>query len=333
MRNTQKFFLLLFILTFSCDIVAQTDYKNYYININKSNTFTDVDSILKYKLNALQFAKPLPDELLSIGFHYYGKKNIGKASYYFHEAFKRGYQIEPDEAFKDLPYRTEYKFGFISEYVNSATPFATFMNAMFTINKNKIRKLRKDFITNVDKIEDSKYEVLLQNELNFQKIRIEILPNKQIPDSIMPILFKYLNIGNSYYMLELLQNNTFPSRYKCRRFNGQSFYMLVNHAIAGFANEEDAKLFIDLLWKQVENGNMSTDDYSKAVDHYTSWYVNPEKSLLGTSMKSEDFKTFQLNDVINPDQLNELRAKYWLGTIEQYSQSTGFLLPKNYIIK
>ena len=149
----------------------------------------------------------------------------------------------------------------------------------------------------------------------------------------MPTLFKYLNIGNSYYMLELLQKDEFPNRYKCRRFNDQSIGILINHAIAGFANKEDAKLFMDLLWKQVENGNLSADYYSKAMDHYISWYENHEKSLLGTTVFSEDFKTFQLNDVIDPEQLNELRAKYWLGTIEQYCISTGFLLPKNYVSK
>lgn len=322
--------LILLLLAFNLNIAAQTNYKSYYASLNKSKAYLEIDSILKYKLNALKFAKPLPSDILNIGFYYFQKNDIPKAKHYYLEAIKNGYQIEPDEEFKDLPYQTEYDFGFISKYENSNLSFANFINAMYTANKTETRKLRKKFIRNVDIIEDRKYEVLLQNELNFQKIRFEILPSKQVPDTIVSVLYKYLNIGNSYYMLDLLQNDAFPSRYKCRRFKDQSLGILINHAIAGFANKEDAKLFIDLLWKQVENGNMTPDAYSKAVDHYTSWYINPEKSLLGTSIISEDFKVFQCIDVINPQELNELRDRYWLVSIEEYCESTGFLLPKNY---
>jgi hypothetical protein len=249
------------------------------------------------------------------------------------EAIKNGYQVEPDKAFINLPFTIEYDSGFISKYENASSPYAKFMKEMFANNKNQVRKLREEFINNIDKIENIKYEVLLQNELNFQKIRFEILPTKQVPDSIIRTLYKYLNIGNSYYMLELLSNGEFPSRYKCRRFNDQSINMLINHAIAGFANGEDAKLFIDLLWKQVEKGNLSPYDYAKAVDHYTSWYEDPTKTLLGTVTISEDFKTFQCIDVLNPDKLNELRAKYWLVPIEVFCKNTGYLLPKNYITR
>ncbi len=328
--KSKKLCIVLLLLIIHFKITAQTDYKAYYVNLNKANTFKDRDSILKYSLNALKLANPLPNDILSIAFYYFEKNNIPKAKHYFLEAIKKGYQIEPDEDFKDLPFKTEYDFDFISKYENSNTKHAKFMNAMYSENKSEIRKLRKKFIQNIDRIEDSKYEVLLQNELNFQKIRFEILPNKQVPDSIIPILYKYLNIGNSYYMLDLLQKDEFPSRYKCRRFNDQSVNMLINHAIAGFANKEDAKLFIDLLWKQVENGNLSPYDYAKAVDHFTSWYEDHEKTLLGTVTISTDFITFQCIDVINPEELNELRAKYWLEPIEVFCKNTGYLLPKNY---
>lgn len=330
MKNAIKFILAISFFVTHLIAAAQTDYKAYHANINKADTFEETDSILKYHLLAIKQAKPLPSDSKSIAFYYFRKNNIKKAQLYFLEAIKNGYQIEPDEDFKDLPFKTEYNFGFINEYQKSDTPYAKFINAMYVKNKNKIRKLRKKFIRNIDKIQDSNYEVLLQNELNFQKIRIEILPTKQVSDSVMRTLFKYLNIGNSYYMLELLKKDEFPSRYKCRRFNDQSFGMLVNHAIAGFADKEDAKLFIDLLWRQVERGNMSPYDFAKALDHYTSWYENNEKSQLGTSIISEDFKTFQCIDVINPEELNELRAKYWLVSIEDFCESTGYLLPKNY---
>lgn len=330
MTKIKQLCFIILLLTFSFKIKAQSDYKTYYVNINKSNTFKQTDSILKYRLNTQKFAKPLPHDILTIAFYYFEKNNMPKAKTYFLEAFKNGYQIETDEAFKDLPFKTEYDFSFVSKYENSNTSYANFMKTMFAQNRIEIRKLRKEFIRNIDRIEDSKYEVLLQNELNFQKVRFEILPSKQLSDSTLTILYKYLNIGNSYYMLELLEKDEFPSRYKCRRFNDQSIAMLINHAIAGFANKEDAKIFMDLLWKQVENGNLSADYYSKAIDHYTSWYEDHKKSLLGTSTVSEDFKTFQCIDVINPEELNELRAKYWLGTIEQYCKSTGILLPKNY---
>ncbi|CAM4091266.1 hypothetical protein FLAN108750_09840 [Flavobacterium antarcticum] len=333
MSKFKDFGLLTVLLTITINIAAQSDYKTYYATINKSKTFKETDSILKYRLNALKFAKPLPNDILSISFYYFENNNIPEAKHYFREAFKNGYQIETDEEFKDLPLKTEYDFGFITKYENSKTRYGIFLNTMFTSNKFEARKLRKEFIKNIDRIEDANYEILLQNELNFQKIRFEILPTREIPDSTLTILYKYLNIGNSYYMLDLLQNDKFPSRYKCRRFSDQSIAMLINHAIAGFAKKEDAKLFMDLLWKQVETGNLSADYYSKAMDHYTSWYEDHKKSLLGTSTVSEDFKTFQCIDVINPEELNEIRAKYWLEPIEQYCKSAGILLPKNYTIK
>ena len=131
MRKTQQLIVLILLLAFSLETTAQTDYKAYYINVNKANTFKDTDSVLKYRLNALKFAKPLPNDLRSIAFYYYENNNIPKASYYFLEAIKNGYQIEPDEAFKDIPYKTEYDFGFISKYENSSTSFASFIIEVF----------------------------------------------------------------------------------------------------------------------------------------------------------------------------------------------------------
>lgn len=329
-KNLYSIFLLL-LLNFNLN--GQINYKAYYLNLNKTKNFSDTDSILKYQLNALEFSRPLPKDLINIAFSYFKKKNISKASYYFCEAIKNGYQIEPDENYLNLPYKTEYDFGFISKYKDSKNIFADFMNIMYSKNKRKIKKLRRKFIKNIDVIEDSKYEVLLQNELNFQKIRMNILPNKQVPDSIILTLHKYLNIGNSYYMLDLLKNNDFPSRYKCRRFNDQTINMLLNHAISSFANKEDAKLFIDLLWKQVENGNLNPYDYAKAMDHFIQWYENSNYSLLGTTTISEDYKTFQCIDVLYPEKLDELRSQYWLESIEIFCRNTNFNLPKNYIKK
>lgn len=333
MKKSTQFIFLIILFAINFASLAQTDYKAYHKNLNKANTFKVADSLLKYKLIAIKKARPLPNDLLSVGFYFFEKKNLPKAKYYFLEAIKSGYQIEPDADFNDLPFKTEYDFSFISKYEKSNSPYAKFMTTMYAKNKNKIRKLRKNFVLNIDRIQDRNYEVLLQNELNFQKIRFEILPTKQVSDSVVRTLYKYLNIGNSYYMLELLQKNEFPSRYKCRRFNDQSFGMLVNHAIAGFAEKEEAKLFIYLLWKQVEMGNMSPYDYAKAIDHFTSWYVEAGKTLLGTVTFSEDFKTFQCIDVINPEELNELRDKYWLVPIEVFCKNTGYLLPKNYTEK
>lgn len=130
-----------------------------------------------------------------------------------------------------------------------------------------------------------------------------------------------------------MKDNQFPHRNNCRRFNGQTINILLNHAIASFTNKEDAKEFIDLLWKQVENGNITTKDFANAIDHYTQWYVNSNYTLLGTTTISNDFKIFQCKDVLFPDELNALRKKYWLEPIEIYCESTGFLLPKNYIKK
>lgn len=312
-------------------MIAQSDYHKYYLNINKSKEYSNVDSILKYRLAAINYAKPLPKDLLNISFYLYEKGDVSKSSHFFCRAFKNGYQVEPDENYKDLPFKIEYDFGFIDRYIDSKTRYANFMSFMYKKNKKRIKKIRKKFIKQIDEIDDARYEVLLQNELNFQRIRMDILPNKVNIDSVTLTLHKYLNIGNSYYMLDLLKNDEFPNRYKCRRFNEQNINILLNHAIASFATKEDAKQFVDLLWKQVEIGNIIPYDYAKAIDHYTQWYENSERSLLGTTTTSEDFKTFQCVDVLYPEKLDELRDSFWLESIELFCDNTGFKMPNNYV--
>lgn len=326
------FFCYFFFLLISFNIHSQNNYKEYHLNLIKSRNSENIDSIIYYQLNAIKAAKPFPKDLISIAFNYYKKNNIKKASHYFCLAFKYGYQIEPDVDFENLPYKGEYDFGFIHKYESINTPYAQFMNLMYSKNKRKIKKARKEFIKKNSKIDDSKYEVLLQNEYNFQKIRLSILPKIQLADSTVNILHKYLNIGNSYYFLNLLKKNEFPDRLKCRRFNEQNINILLNHAISSFSNKDDAKLFIDLLWEQVEIGNISPSDYAKAIDQYTQWYENSDFTLLGTTtISTDDFKTFQCKDVLYPDKLNELRKQFWLESIETYCKYTKFILPKNYI--
>ncbi len=325
--------MLVLFLSLRMNSYSQENYKQYFAELIKSQNFTDADSILKYQLKAFSYAKPFPNDLLGTAFWFYKKGNISKANYFFCQAFENGYQIEPDKDYSNLPYKIEYNQGFIDMFKNKKNSYSDFMNFMYSRNKNKIKRLRKKFINKINEIEDAKYEFLLQNEYDFQQIRINILPKKQLPDTIVNIVHKYANIGNGQYMLDLLKNNQFPNRYKCRRFNGQTINILLNHAIASFANKEDAKTFIDLLWKQVENGNLTAKDYANAIDHYTHWYVNSNYTLLGTTTISNDFKTFQCKDVLYPNELNVLRNKYWLETIEIFCERAGFLLPKNYTNK
>jgi len=333
MKKKQIILIAVIFILLSFNGNAQKKYKEYYNELNKSGNFTDTDSILKYQLNALEYAQPLPSDLIGIAFSYYEKKKFKKSSYYFCEAIKHGYQIETDEDYIKYPYKIDYDFTFVSNFKSQKNDFSDFINFMFKKNKKKAKKIRKKFIRRIDKIEDAKYEFLLQNEFNFQEIRLEILPNEKLPDTIVKIIHKYANIGNANYMLDMLKNNTFPYRLNCRRFNSQSINMLLNHAIASFVKKDDAKLFIDLLWGQVENGNITPKDYANAMDHYTQWYINKNKSLLATTTFSEDFKTFQCMDVLYPEKLNELRKQYWLEDIEVFCNTTNFKLPKNYINK
>lgn len=330
----KKFFLILFFLLVTSNSNSQSNYKLYYENLNKAKNFEELDSIIFYQVKATSYAEPLPKDALNLAFNFYKKNNLRKSNDYFCLAFEYGYQIETDLDYKNIPYSIDYDFGFIEKYKNLNNPYSTFINEMYNKNYKKIKKLRKKFIQKIDKLENYKYEVLLQNEYDFQTVRLGILPKKNISDSIQNILNKYLNTGNSYLMLDLLKNNKFPKRTNCRRFNEQTISMLLNHAISAFATKDDAKEFIELLWVQVENGNISPYEYAKAIDHYTSWYENSEYSLLGTStMASSDFKTFQCISVLYPEKLNELRNKYWLETIEIFCLKTGFKLPQNYTNK
>lgn len=327
----KRFFVILFFLC-SHFVIGQSNYKLYYQAFLKANSVESKDSVLYYKLKAITFADAFPKDLLNISFEYYKNENLKLADKYFIKAILNGYQIEPDSDFINIPYKTNYDFGFIEKFKNSKSIYGEFMNTMYNRNKKKIEKARLNFLNSIDLVEDSKFEYLLQNEFDFQKVRLEILPQKNISDSIYVVLNKYMNTGNSYVMLEMLKNNSFPNRKKCRRFNDQTIALLLNHAIAAFVDKEDAKEFVDLLWEQVEKGNITTYDYAKALDHYTSWYEKNNTSLLGTTtIASSDFKTFQCLDVLYPEKLNELRKKYWLNTIEEFCKSTGFLLPSNYV--
>nr|WP_042286976.1 hypothetical protein [Nonlabens ulvanivorans] len=105
----------------------------------------------------------------------------------------------------------------------------------------KARKARKKFLKQIDPIQNEIYEVMLQNEYDFQEVRLNILPKKDIPEADRKAASKYLNTGNSYLMLQLLKDGKFPKRNRCARFNDQTITILLNHAIAAFVNKKMQK--------------------------------------------------------------------------------------------
>jgi hypothetical protein len=242
-----------------------------------------------------------------------------------------GYQFEDDENFKKLPYKVSYQNGFLLKYENSKSPYASFIKTMVERNESEMKKRRKKFIDAVDIIQDEIYEVLLQNEYYFQEVRLNLLPNKGIEETEYKAVVKYLGSGNSYLMLDLLKNSKFPNRRLVSRFNNQSISMLLNHAIAGFINKDDAKKFIDFLWLEVEKGNITPPEYAKAYDHYVNWYIDSESTYYGTTLyMPEGYDKMVYMDVLFPEKLNELRNDIWLVSIEEEAAMTGFQLPLNY---
>ena len=322
-----NYLLIFFLFTLS---VNSQNFKEYQELVNKSRTTTDNDSIIYYLEKATLGTKnPFPKQLLSLGFQYYKRGNVKKAHNAFIKAIDNGYQFESDK--KRINYYVEYNSNFIDAYTKQKYPYHKYMVEMHSKNKKKAKKHRKKFLKNINKEQDESFEVLLQNEYYFQTVRLDILPKQGVSSDTLSIVAKYLPSGNSYTMLKLLKQDSFPKRYKCARFNNQSINILLNHAVSGFANKNDAEEFINLLWQEVEKGNISPYDYALAYDHYIAWYVDTDKTYFGTTLRSvEGVEGLVYMDVLHPKELNEIRKKYWLNSIESSAESTGFMLPLNY---
>lgn len=325
-------FYFVIICLFHFKLNAQNnDYKTYHKTINKAKSFKNLDSTIFYFIKAFKVARPFPRDLKSLAFTYYKKGDLNNSDKYFIKSIDSGYQFEDDENFKNLPYKVNYQNGFLFNYEKSKSPYASFIKTMATRNEKEMKKSRENFLKNIDVIQDETYEVLLQNEYYFQQVRLNILPKKGIEESEYNTIAKYLGSGNSYLMLDLLKNNKFPSRGLVSRFNNQSISMLLNHAVAGFINKDDAKEFIDFLWLEVEKGNLTPSEYAKTYDHYVSWYVDNESTYYGTTLyMPEGYDNMVYMNVLFPEKLNKLRNDIWLISIEEEASKTGFHLPLNY---
>lgn len=319
--------LIIFISTLS---VAQENYESYYKLLNEASLIKDTDLKIEKYQEAFKTATPLMKEYKSLAFYQFKNNDLKKAEYYFLKAVESGYQFEIDKDFKTTPLKITYNSGFFEKHENSNGIYSDFMTSMKSRILKKARKARKKFLKQIDPIQNEIYEVMLQNEYDFQEVRLNILPKKDIPEADRKAASKYLNTGNSYLMLQLLKYGKFPKRNRCTRFNDQTITILLNHAIAAFANKKDAEEFINLLWYEVETGNITPYDYAKAYDHYVSWYVDSEKSNFGTPLTLNAENEMICVDVLYPKKLNELRKKHWLSSIEQFCEGAGFLLPGNY---
>lgn len=309
---------------------AQNDYKSYYELINKASKTDDFNQKIDLYQSAFTVASPLSPHLKSISFQYFKTEDLKTADEYFLKAVENGFQFEIDEHFKSIPLKIDYSFGYIKSPEDTHGIYNQFLQIMKERNLKEARQKRKQFLERVDPIQNEIYEVFLQNEYGFQNLRLEILPQKNLTESELQTISKYANSDNSYLMLNLLKKGDFPDRKLCARFNDQTITLLLNHAIAAFANEDDAEEFITLLWNEVETGNLTPYDYAKAYDHYISWYVDDTKTYFGTTSYWDDLNKPILIDVLYPEKLNEIRQKHWLGTIEDWSSGTGFALPINY---
>ncbi|ARV09642.1 hypothetical protein BTO05_08305 [Winogradskyella sp. PC-19] len=325
-------FCFLAICFFHSNLTAQNNnYEVYHKSLNKAKSFKSLDSTVFYFKKAFKAADPFSKDLKSLAFYYYKNNDLKNADFYFLKSIAYGYQFEDDKNFKKLPYKVNYQNGFLFKYENSESPYANFIKTMATRNEKEMRKSRKKFLSTVDLVQDETYEVLLQNEYYFQQVRLKILPKKDINQTEYKTVAKYLGSGNSYMMLDLLKTNKFPNRRYVSRFSDQSINMLLNHAVAAFINKDDAKEFIDLLWSEVERGNITPYDYAKAYDHYVNWYIDNESTYYGTTLyMPEGYDNMVYMNVLFPKKLNELRNDIWLISIEEISSKTGFHLPLNY---
>mgnify|MGYP001284525825 CR=1 FL=1 len=330
LKKNTFYFVIICLLLGSLN-AQNNNYKSYHTSINKAKSFKNLDSTIFHYEKAFKAANPFVKDLKSLAYNYFKKGDLKNSDKYFIMSIDYGYQFEDDENFKKLPYKVNYQNGFIFQYENSKSPYASFIKTMVARNENEMRERRKKFIDAIDIIQDEIYEVLLQNEYYFQEVRLNLLPNKGIEETEYKAVAKYLSSGNSYLMLDLLKTNKFPNRRLVSRFNNQSISILLNHAIAGFINKEDAKEFIDFLWLEVERGNITPPEYAKAYDHYVNWYIDNESTYYGTTLyMPEGFDKPLYMDVLFPEKLNELRNDIWLVSIEEEAAMTGFQLPLNY---
>jgi hypothetical protein len=319
--------VLIIILFITSVLYSQTDYKLYHTYITKADYAVSNDSAIYYYKKAFKAAQPFEENLRTLCYRYFVNGDINNAKKYFFEAVKAGYQLEKDPDCDVNDFYIDYNQTYIN--LDSTTKYGLFTKSIYTGYTKKLKELRKDYLKQIDISQDKIYETALQNENYFQLTRSYSYDNK-VSDTVFKNISKYAATPNSYYMLGLLKIGKFPERRKCSRFNSQTITMLLNHGVSGFLKKEDASEFIDLLWKQVEKGNLTPHEYASAYDHYVHWFIDKSKTVFGTKSYSDENNKLTLVDLLYPKEVNTLRKQHWLPTIEMFAKIYQFNLPKNY---
>lgn len=318
---------LITILFITSVLYSQTDYKLYHTYIIKADYSVSNDSAIYYYKKAFKVAQPFEENLRTLCYRYFVNGDINNAKKYFFEAVKAGYQLEKDPGSDANDFYIDYDQSYIN--LDSTTKYGLFLKSLYNKNIKKLKELRKEYLKQIDVYQDRIYETALQNENYFQLTRTYSYDNK-VSDTVFKNISKYAAIPNSYYMLALLKTGKFPERRKCIRYNSQSITMLLNHGVSGFLEKEDAFEFIELLWKQVETGNLTPHEYAAAYDHYVLCYIDKCKTVFGTTSYTDKNYKLTLVDLLYPKEVNALRKQHWLPTIEMFAKNFQFNLPTNY---
>ena len=324
----KKFLSFLFLVT-SCILYAQANnYQQYHNYLLAAQRSTSADSIVDYYNKAFNAAEPFAEDLKNLSNTYFYKGNIKEAEKAFYRSVEQGYQLEKDKDTDRREFSIDYNLGYLN--LNDTTRYGLFISKLYNENKEKLTRLRKGYLKKKSEAQDEIYESMLQNEYYFQSLRFLFYDGKVKDTVAFPYIAKYGSTPNSYFMLRMLKEKKFPNRRKCARFNGHSITMLLNHAIAGFLTKDDANEFVTLLWQEVPKGNITPYEYASAYDHYVQCFIDENKNLIGTTQYMDDNGTVMLMDLLAPAEVNAIRKKYWLDTIENYCENLNVKLPRNY---
>jgi len=316
-------------LAISGILCAQTNnYQQYQQYLLAAQRSTSADSVVDYYKKAFNVAEPFAEDLKNLSNTYFYEGNLKEAEKTFYKSVEQGYQLEKDNDFESREFSIDYNLGYIN--LKDTTGYGLFLSQLYTTNKKKLIKLRKGYLKKKSGAQNEIYESMLQNEYYFQSLRFLFYDGKVKDTVAFPYIAKYGATPNSYYMLRLLKEKKFPDRRKCARFNGHSITMLLNHAIAGFLNKDDANVFVTLLWEEVPKGNITPYEYASAYDHYIQCFIDENKNLIGTTQYMDDNGRVMLMDLLDPAGVNAIRKKYWLDTIENYCENFNIKLPRNY---
>lgn len=314
------FISVLFIFVISCFCLCQNDYKNYHLLLNKVTSKTSIDSSCFYYESAFSYAIPFSEDAFRLAIYYHKKNDISNSKKYLCKAISLGYQFKPDSSNKD---EITYVQTGLNRDTNDLTNkfIISFMNENYELNRKKYLEKCKH---------DDSYEQLLDNENYVQSMR-NLFWTGEVKDSIAYInICKYSFTPNSKLFLKFLETSTLSKRRESKRFNSSSITMLLNHCIAGFQNKSDAELFLTYIWKLVEIGEIKPREYEQAYDHYVAVHINENASYFGSrTTRDENGKRISY-PLLDPKNVEKLRAEAWLLPLITYNQMIGLELPINY---